>query len=220
MLYGRRKGRPLSETLQGHLDDGLAAFGIDEETFKDLPSLFSDTYNSYILEIGFGGGEHLAHQAALHPDTGFIGAEPFINGVAALCRALISSALKNVRIYPNNVFDLVSKMAPNSLQRIYILFPDPWPKKRHSARRLIAKASLQDFYRVLKPGGEIIIATDHADYFEWITETVLGQGQLQWVNQAQPDIQPQQWVQTRYQEKAIAAERPSKFITLLKPESA
>jgi tRNA (guanine-N7-)-methyltransferase len=120
-----------------------------------------------VLEIGFGGGEHLAAQAAAHPEQRFIGVEPFLNGVASCLRHIEESGVTNIRLHHGDARDLIARLPDASLDLVYILFPDPWPKARHHKRRLIQPAFLDALARVLKPGGEARFATDWANYAEW-----------------------------------------------------
>jgi tRNA (guanine-N7-)-methyltransferase len=120
-----------------------------------------------VLEIGFGGGEHLAAQAAAHPEQRFIGVEPFLNGVASCLRHIEESGVTNICLHHGDARDLIARLPDASLDLVYILFPDPWPKARHHKRRLIQPAFLDALARVLKPGGEARFATDWANYAEW-----------------------------------------------------
>ena len=119
------------------------------------------------VEIGFGGGEHLAHQAALNPHVDFIGAEPFVNGVAKLLAFVAEKGLGNIRIHDGDVRYLLEALASCCLTRIYLLYPDPWPKLRHHKRRLVNPETIAEFHRLLRPGGHFIFASDIADYVGW-----------------------------------------------------
>jgi len=124
----------------------------------------------YILEIGFGGGEHLAHQAAQTPDARFIGIEPFLNGVASCLRHIEEAGVQNVRLHQGDARDVIARLPDACLDRVYILFPDPWPKTRHHKRRLIQPDFVAELARVMKPGAEVRFATDWANYAAWTLE--------------------------------------------------
>lgn len=164
------------------------------------------------LEIGFGGGEHLAVQARAHPDIGFIGCEPFVNGVAKLMGAIHENELKNIRICDDDARPLLDAMVENSIDRSFILYSDPWPKKRHHKRRFIVKENLDRLARVLKDGAELCFASDHMDFVEWTLQHLLDHPSFQWQAQTASDWRnpPKDWVPTRYEEKALArGERPA-----------
>jgi tRNA (guanine-N7-)-methyltransferase len=137
-----------------------------EETVIDPRSLFGDVKEIW-LEIGFGGGEHLAHQAEMHPDIGIMGCEPFLNGVAKLVSEIDTRGLSNIRILNDDARFLLERLAPDSLSRVFILYPDPWPKKRHNKRRFVNQETLGFLARALKPGGELRFASDIPDYIAW-----------------------------------------------------
>jgi tRNA (guanine-N7-)-methyltransferase len=166
------------------------------------------------LEIGFGGGEHLAHQARLHLDVDFIGAEPFINGVAKLLALIEEQKLGNIRIHDGDVRYLIEALPERSLQRIYLLYPDPWPKVRHHKRRLVNRETLFEFHRVLRTGGLFVFASDIADYVEWTREHVARHGGFETVSDC--SAAPANWVQTRYEAKAIKDGRRPHYLQFRK----
>jgi tRNA (guanine-N7-)-methyltransferase len=170
----------------------------------DLPSLFPGA-KDFALEVGFGGGEHLAAQAALHPDTGFIGCEPFANGVAKLLSAVDARALRNVRVEPDDARDILERLPDEKLSTVFVLFPDPWPKLRHHKRRFIQPATLTQIARVLRKGGELRVATDHADYARWTLMQLLNDFRFEWSAMRAADwrARPADWVATRYEQKAL-----------------
>lgn len=164
------------------------------------------------LEIGFGGGEHLAAQAQRHPDIGFIGCEPFINGVAKLLAAVRDDDLKNVRICDDDARPLLDAMDENSIERAFILFSDPWPKKRHNKRRFINPENLDRLARVLKDGAELCFASDHMDFVAWSLERLRAHPSFVWTALTAADwrLPPEDWIATRYEEKARArGEKPA-----------
>ena len=167
-------------------------------------SLFADKREVW-LEIGFGGGEHLAGQAARHGDVGFIGAEPFVDGVAKLLTALEEQQLSNVRVRRGDARDLVAQFADQSIDRAFILFPDPWPKTRHRKRRLVQPDFVVELARVLKPGARLRFATDWADYANRALADVTRSGLFDWTAGRADDWRaaPADHVTTRYQEKRL-----------------
>ena len=157
------------------------------------------------LEIGFGGGEHLAAQAAKRPDVLFIGAEPFQNGVASALRHIDEAALTNVRVHDGDARELLARIPDASLERIFILFPDPWPKARHHKRRLLQRDTAVELARVLKPGGRLRFASDWANYVDWSLEILNATPGLTWTAELASDwrMPPADHVTTRYEEKRL-----------------
>lgn len=158
-----------------------------------------------VLEIGFGGGEHLVAQAQAHPEQRFIGAEPFLNGVGSCLRHIEESGVQNVRLHHGDARDVLTRLPDASLDRCYILFPDPWPKARHHKRRLIQRDFLAELARVLKPGAEVRFATDWANYAEWTLEMFHKEPRFSWLAERADDWR-HAWeghVQTRYEQKRL-----------------
>jgi tRNA (guanine-N7-)-methyltransferase len=213
--YGRRCGRKLRSSKQELMETLLPKIQITIGDDGKLGETFNPTnYKGCFLEIGFGAGEHLALQAAEHPEILMIGCEPFINGVANLLEHIEKDNLSNIRIYPNNALHLLGALPNDFLDHIFLLFPDPWPKKGHHKRRFIQEETLTLLAQKLAPQGKLLIATDHADYFEWILEYTSSHEELVFLN---PDsenwgIFPELWTQTRFQGKAIRAGRESRFL--------
>jgi tRNA (guanine-N7-)-methyltransferase len=174
----------------------------------DLHLMFPEAQR-FALEVGFGGGEHLAEQARRHPDTGFIGCEPFENGVAKLLTQLQASRLLNVRVVPDDARDILVRLPDASLSFVFVLFPDPWPKLRHHKRRFIQTRTLDQIHRLLKPGGELRIATDHTDYGQWALMHLMRDNRFEWAATRAADwrVRPDDWVATRYEQKALKAGR-------------
>ena len=206
-LYGRAAGKPLSARQQGLVDDLLPRIAIPEAGKGELfPAvLFSAPTRGVWLEIGFGGGEHLAGQAARHRDTAFIGAEPFVDGVAKLLTAIDEQGLSNIRLRRGDARDLVATFADASIDRAFILFPDPWPKTRHRKRRLIQPAFVAELARILKPGAPLRFATDWSDYASRALADILADGRFTWTADRADDWRkpPADHVTTRYQEKRL-----------------
>jgi tRNA (guanine-N7-)-methyltransferase len=163
------------------------------------------------LEIGFGGGEHLAHQAALHPDVKFIGAEPFVNGVAKLLADIEALGLTNVCIHDGDARELLAKLPDRSLGRIYLLYPDPWPKARQNKRRFVNGETLAEMARVLKPGGLFLFASDIADYVEWTLAEAAASPQFKLISNSSEPFE--EWVETRYEAKARREQRVTRYLT-------
>lgn len=205
-LYGRAAGKPLSKRQQALVDELLPAIGVPvvEPGTLQLKELFPGAREVW-LEIGFGGGEHLAGQAERHGDVGFIGAEPFVDGVAKLLTAIDEKKLSNVKLRRGDARDLVATFADASVDRAFILFPDPWPKTRHRKRRLVQSAFVAELARVMKPGAPLRFATDWADYADRALADVLRDGRFVWGAERADDWRkaPADHVTTRYQEKRL-----------------
>lgn len=158
-----------------------------------------------VLEIGFGGGEHLVAQAVANPETRFIGVEPFLNGVASCLRHIEESGVINVRLHQGDARDVLARLPDASLDRVDILFPDPWPKTRHHKRRLIQPDFVAELARALKPGGEVRFATDWANYAAWTLEAFIRSPHFAWTAERAADWRAP-WlghVTTRYEQKRL-----------------
>ena len=217
ILYGRRRGRrlrPGQRDLVEKLLPGLEVDPVAADVF-DPRACFDPLINDVWLEIGFGGGEHLAWQANAHPETGIIGCEPFMNGVVKLLTRVHDDKLGNVRLYRDDARLLVERLPENSLGRAFILFPDPWPKMRHHKRRIVSAEVLAHLARALRDGTELRIATDDPGYLEWILWHLRGHPEFEWQASSPADwrTRPDDWPATRYQEKAVAAGRSCAFLT-------
>jgi tRNA (guanine-N7-)-methyltransferase len=177
-----------------------------EAASLDPRSVFGKPVTDIWLEIGFGAGEHLATQAARNPDVGFVGCEPFVTGVASTLARIDSLNLHNVRILDDDARLLLGGLADACVGRVFVLFSDPWPKKRHHLRRFINFANLDVFARILRPGGEFRFATDHMDYVRWTLEHIGRNGKFTWLARSPADWRnrPDDWIETRYEAKALA----------------
>ena len=215
-FYGRRKGNALRGRKQKLMDELLPKLIIDPMSSRidDLATLFPRPVNALHLEIGFGGGEHLTNQADLNRDVGFIGVEPFINGMAKMLGTIEDHQLENVRLYDDDASQLLDWLPDNCLDRIDLLYPDPWPKKRHWKRRFISQNNLDRFVRVLKPGGRFRFASDIDTYINWTLQHIDAQRQLNWLAQTASDWQSpwDGWTRTRYEAKAIREGRPPAYL--------
>lgn len=216
--FGRRRGHKLHTSRQTLVDTLLPKLLIPApDKTVDIAALFGRNAPLW-FEIGFGGGEHLAEQARLNPAVNFIGCEPYLNGVATLLAAVDEHKLQNVRLYDGDARLLVSKLPDESIERLFVLFPDPWPKARHHKRRIINQQTLEIFHQKLKKGGLLRIATDHVDYGTWILSQMLKFERLIW-QATQPEHwqkAPTDWVPTRYQAKALAEGRLPLFLDFVK----
>ena len=202
--FGRIKSRPIKARQAGLLDTLLPSIELDLGAPLDPTRLKPDAVETW-LEIGFGGGEHLAAQAAKRPEVLFLGAEPFLNGAASALRHIEEQVLANVRLHVGDVRDLLVLLPDACLDRVFIMFPDPWPKARHHKRRLVQPEFVAEIVRVLKPGGRLRFATDWADYANWALERWLQAPQVSWTAERADDwhVPPADHVTTRYEEKKL-----------------
>ena len=216
-LYGRRKGHSLSPRRRQLIETLLPEFRVDLDAGPplDLADLFAGPVDQVWLEIGFGAGEHLAWQAARNPRVGILGCEAFINGIATLLVSIESENLTNVRIHDGDARDLLDWLPNAGLARICVLFPDPWPKKRHWRRRLFSAATVAQFARVLRPGGELRAATDIGDYARAILLAMRDEPAFKWTARRADDWRERapDWPQTRYEQKALREGRTPYFLT-------
>ena len=219
-LYGRRQDKPLKRRQAQLMENMLPGVAFrDPETnprncVADLQAMFPAAKN-YALEVGFGGGEHLAWQARENPQTGFIGAEPFINGVGKLLSAMEDGDLGNIRVHHGDARVLMEALPENALARIFVLHPDPWPKKRHHKRRMISPWFFAQATRLLQDHGELRVASDIPDYIRWTLMHAHGARELEWQAQAVADWsqRPDDWPQTRYEAKAIREGRVPTYLS-------
>ena len=221
-LYGRRKGKPLRDAQQALLEARLPALRVPDSFLEARPAdpagLFAFAPRAIWIEIGFGAGEHLAAQAAANPDVGFIGCEPFLNGVARMVRHVVDEDLANVRILPDDARPLLDALPPASVDRLFLLFPDPWPKGRHAKRRFVGPENLPRVARVLKPGGEWRVASDDPTYQRWSLRHLAADPRFAWQARGPEDWRRRRddWPATRYEEKALAAGRRPAFFRFLR----
>lgn len=204
-FYGRRTGRRLRPARRRLLTELLPRLRITDAVAQRPADAFPEPRDIW-LEIGFGGGEHLAWQAAAHPEVGFIGCEPFVNGVASLLAHIEREDLTNVRVLDTDARPFLAALAPASIARAFILFPDPWPKRRHNQRRLVNRTTLDHLARALRPGAELRLASDDADYVAWMLRHVLDHPDFVWPARSPADWRrpPPDWPPTRYQQKTTA----------------
>lgn len=204
-LYGRTQGHPLRTRAAGLVDGLLPAIAIAADGPLDALRLFGDD-RPLALEIGFGRGEHLAFQAARAPGTGFLGCEPYLNGVAGLLAQVEDGALSNVRVHMGDALDVLERLAPQSLDCVWLLHPDPWPKARHAKRRFVNPGPMGLVASRLKPGGEFRFATDHVPYLRHALTAMQGMAQFRWTARCPADWEqvPLDWPDTRFALKARA----------------
>lgn len=209
-LYGRRRGKPLRPARRARFEARLPQVSIDlsRPGLVDPAALFPDA-RAVWLEIGFGAGEHLAAQAAAHPGIGFIGCEPFETGVAKLLAALAESGAGNVRVLMDDARLLLPRLPDASVDRAFLLFPDPWPKARHRKRRFVAPETLAGLARVMRDGGRLRFASDDLDYVRWTLARIAACPAFRFCARRPDDWRrrPPDWVETRYEAKALAAGR-------------
>lgn len=210
IFYGRRFGRRLRPRKRRLVETLLPQVAVDLPALAaaqgDIGALFEPPTKRVWLEIGFGGGEHIAAQARGNPDTGLIGCEPFVNGVASLLDEMDRENTRNIRIFADDARILLDALPEASIARCFVLFPDPWPKLRHNRRRFVSRENLDSLARVLQDGAELRIASDHGEYVRWILFQTLAHDAFEWVarNAADWRFPPPDWQRTRYEEKALA----------------
>ncbi|ESX59406.1 tRNA (guanine-N(7)-)-methyltransferase [Mesorhizobium sp. LSHC422A00] len=219
-FFGRRHGKTIRPQQAAALESGLGAYGLDlsVQAPAELRALFSADVSTVRLEIGFGGGEHLLHRATEAPATGFIGVEPFVNGMAKLMMAVREKPLANLRVYDDDATRLLDWLPQASLDGIDLLYPDPWPKKKHWKRRFVSPLNLDRFARVLKPGGKFRFASDIDTYVNWTLLHCRAHGGLLWQVQDGADWhRPYEgWPGTRYDAKAIREGRRPVYLTFIR----
>jgi len=205
VFHGRRKGRSLRAGRQRLVDELLPRLTIDLNGDRvDPAALFGPPARDVWLEVGFGGGEHLAEQARMHPEVGMIGCEPFINGVARLLSEIERDDLENIRIHADDARDLIDRLPDASIGRAFVLFSDPWPKARHIRRRFIGPENLDRLARVMKDGAELRLASDQISLIRWMLFHIGNHPDFEWTARRPQDWQsrPDDWPPTRYELKA------------------
>lgn len=211
-FYGRRTKAGLRPGRQFLINDVLPRYAVPTvgvEDTLDPSSLFDSSCREYWLEIGFGSGEHLVHQAQDHPHVGLIGSEVYRPGVSMAVRQLAALEVHNVRVYADDARPLLHALPPDCLDRVFLLFPDPWPKARHFKRRFFQPHQLQLLARVMKKDALFQVATDHLSYADWIVDHIAAQADFRLLHENRPDHPP-----TRYEEKAAAQGRKGRFFLL------
>lgn len=224
-LYGRRRGPALSARRKALIEGLLpqVELSLDSSVATDRDSgsaainadaLFKGNMKDLWVEIGFGMGEHLAAQAVAHPTIGFIGCEPYVNGIAGLLSCIEERGLENIRIYCDNALNLMEALPAASVGRIFLLHPDPWPKKRHEGRRFVSPGNMDIVARVLRDNGEFRLQTDAPGYVRWAMRNLANCRDFQWLAEGPGDWRqrPGDWPQTRYEAKARLSGRRSHYL--------
>jgi len=206
-LYGRRQGHKLRQGQAALVEDMLPAVAVPDTGPIDATTLFGDAKGHerpLEVEIGFGAGEHLAGQAAMRPDHGFIGCEPFLNGVVGALGHLRDGGLTNVRLHMGDALQVIERLPDASLTRVYLLHPDPWRKARHAKRRMVNHGPLDLIAAKLKPGCEFRLGTDDPTYCRWSMMIMDQRRDFDWLATRPADFltRPDDWPETRYERKA------------------
>nr|WP_316862330.1 tRNA (guanosine(46)-N7)-methyltransferase TrmB [uncultured Cohaesibacter sp.] len=218
-FFGRRKGKPLSSGQQRLFDELLPRISLNPtQPINDIKTQFVHKPDEIWMEIGFGGGEHLVRQALDNPAVGLIGCEPFVNGVVKALVEIDSQSIGNIRMYDEDAAHILDWLPEASLDRIFLLYPDPWHKKRHWKRRFVSDRNLERISRVLKPGGIFRFASDIEDYVQWTLEHV---ARCNWLEEQNDDPDRRleawpDWQQTRYEAKALREGRRPNYLTFLR----
>ncbi|WP_274626225.1 tRNA (guanine(46)-N(7))-methyltransferase TrmB [Arvimicrobium flavum] len=216
-FFGRRRGKGLRTMPGTALETQLPVYRIDLSSPApgDLRELFRAPVSRLRLEIGFGGGEHLLHEARRFPDTGFIGVEPFVNSMAKMMLAVAKQPQPNLRVYDDDATQLLDWLPATCLDGIDLLYPDPWPKKRHWKRRFVSKVNLDRFAQAMKPGALLRFASDIDTYVNWTLLHCRAHPDFEWLATSAADWHTPYdgWPSTRYEAKAIREGRPPAYLT-------
>ncbi len=216
-FFGRRRGKTVSPRQAAALEAGLGRYRLDLAAPPParLEDLFSAPVSEIRLEIGFGAGEHLIHEAARQPSVGFIGVEPFVNSMAKMMAALAGRPSPNLRVHDDDATQLLDWLPAASVSGIDLLYPDPWPKKKHWKRRFVNPANLGRFARVMKPGGRFRFASDIQSYVNWTLQACAEDGRFEWLVRDPEDWKRpfEEWPGTRYEAKALREGRSPAYLT-------
>jgi tRNA (guanine-N7-)-methyltransferase len=214
-FFGRRKGKSLRQHQADLIDTLLPRLIVDLAAPCDLAGLFPRPVEGYVLEIGFGGGEHLVREATAHPHLGFIGVEPFVNGMAKMLAEIERKAIDNVRLYTADAANVLPWLPAASLDLVYLLYPDPWPKTRHHKRRFVSDRTVKAIARILKPGGEFRFATDIDHYAAWTLAHLLRSPDFVFAAERASDWKTPwpAWESTRYEAKALREGRTPCYLS-------
>ncbi len=221
-LHGRRIGHKLSPRQQKLWNTVLPRIRIsldDEHEDRCNPqNWFDSSIKKVWLEIGFGSGEHLLNQAKAHPEIGFIGCEPYVNGVVKVLSGIEQNNIGNIRIYDDDAFHVICQLSPKTISRVFLLFPDPWPKKRHAKRRFVTRENAAHLADIMQGGAELRIASDIGAYVRSTLLTFADHDEFSWVDDGPHrwNFRTEDWPQTRYEQKALSAGRKPAYLTFLK----
>lgn len=212
-LYGRSKGKALRQHQAELMSELLPKLALDL-TAPPRPA----TGRELRLEIGFGGGEHLIEAAAREPDVDFLGCEPFVNGMAKLLSRIEALGLTNIRLHQGDAAEVLDRLPDASLSRVYLFYPDPWPKRRHRKRRFVSPENLEKLARAMRPGAELRFATDIDDYAAWTLARLRACAAFHWSARTAEDWRAhwEGWTRTKYEAKAIAAGRRPVYLTFIR----
>lgn len=216
-LYGRSSGKALRVGQERLLAEALPLFSIAPEALA-TGRAFAAPLREMWLEIGFGAGEHLIEQAKANPDVGIVGCEPFLNGVVAALAGIKREQLSNVRLRRGDAQSLIEATPDAFFSRVFMLYPDPWPKRRHHKRRVVAAGMIEAMARVMRSGAELRFATDIDDYAGWTLTRFLASPHFRWAATRADDwrrLWPQ-WRPTRYEAKALSEGRGSVYLTFVR----
>jgi len=226
-FYGRRAGRKLNTARQKALDEiypvlAVPAHTINEDQSCNPKSFFDAPPSRLIFEIGFGNGVRLAEHIKQEPDAGFIGAEPFSNGMSALLSSLDDPLPRNLKLWMDDAMIMVRSFQSHVFDALYILNPDPWHKTRHHKRRLVNEDNLKEFSRLLKPGGHLILTTDVEDLADWMLTYTVRNPDFEWQAQACQDWlrPPANWIPTRYETKGAKGTKEMHYFLFKKRNRA
>lgn len=215
-FFGRRKGHKLRKRQAELMETLLPRLAIDvaRPAPAELTTLFPMPVNNIALEIGFGGGENLIAQAVARPATGFIGVEPFVNGMAKALAAIEAAGLHSIRLHFDDAASLLAWLPAACLMRIELIHPDPWPKRRHWKRRFVQDATIAQFARILRRGGDVRFVTDVADYAAWTLRHFTRSADFEWTARRADDWRKSwpDFAGTRYHDKAAREQRPPCFL--------
>jgi len=215
--FGRAKGKPLSLAQSALMRDVFPSLDIASFIVQGKNPLASDISPLW-LEVGFGGAEHLLWQAEYNPDVTILGVEPFLNGVAKAVRGVSEKKLTNVKLHRGDARDVLALLPNKSLDRVFVLFPDPWPKIRHHKRRIINADFIDELHRVMRPGGRFRFASDIIHYVDWTLTRLYKHGGFNWpaIQKDHWRVRPEDWPSTRYLEKALREGRSGHFFEFVR----
>ena len=216
-VYGRKYARKLRNLRADLLENKLQScqIALPNDGQKIAPSSFIfNASEPNILEIGFGNGDHLAQMATRYPTYNFLGAEPFLTGVSYLLKLMHLGNIGNIKIYPDDASELLDALPSESFDEVYVLFPDPWPKLRHHKRRFVSKENVEKIYKVLKPHGKLVVATDIVPLARFMVENIIKSNHFIW-HTDKPSlwrVRPSDWIITKYEEKAMREKRKPVYL--------
>lgn len=218
-VYGRRQNRPLNKSRAEAMDTLLPALSVPEDNLKEdgslaPSSLFSAPYKELWFEIGFGAGEHLAELMRRYPENAYIGAEPFINGMAAFLKDIKDEPHDKIRVHMDDAMMVANSLEDACLDGMYVLNPDPWHKKRHYKRRIISQDNLDVFARILKPGAPLIMTTDVTDLADWMVTQASLHPAFEWTAKSAKDwrVPPKDWITTAYEVKGAKGAKVMSYL--------